>query len=101
MGKYRKQWNRKFENVACAFMGMEDNKQGIILLFNSVPASALQTLGEELMNFRFCEDVEVRHGSITMLEPDRLFFCEDELKEVMREVLDEMGFDLHFLNGNN
>lgn len=96
MVKYRKQWNRRFEKTVCTFNGIEEGERGMTLLFDAAPLSALRTLGDELKNCRFCEDVEVRANAVTMLEADRLFFCEDELKAVMCEVLEEIGFDLRF-----
>lgn len=98
MAKYKKQWNRRFEKTVCTFNGMEEGERGMTLLFDAAPLSALRTLGDELKNCRFCEDVEVRSDAVTMLEADRLFFSEDELKSVIYEVFEEIGFDLRFAN---
>lgn len=96
MVKYKKQLNKRFEKSVCILKSMEESNQGMLLSFDYLPLSALRTLGEELKNCRFCEDVEVRANSVEMIETDCLFFSEDELKEVMREVLEEIGFDLRF-----
>ncbi|WP_297644299.1 hypothetical protein [uncultured Bacteroides sp.] len=96
MVKYKKQRERRFEKSVCTYIGMEEHEQGITLLFDSASVSALRILGDELKNYRLCEDVEVKTDAVIMLEPDRLFFCEDELKAVMCEVFEEIGFDLYF-----
>ena len=99
MVKYNKQLNKKFERKTVALTKCVVFPHMASFTFLDAPVRSLLDLIDTLVSGGYCQGTQIDRDIVMLIDPDYMMCHVDCWKELITEIMDELGYELVYKEG--